>query len=190
MLESCRSSESGPAQAGPNPKSPESTTCFARPLHGKDSYLAHVGIRDVSMWSETVTLAIPFSVIRYLYSDPALNTFSSVKSASETHLCIGSIPIRFFIQSGYEPTVFPVSHARQKLLVLLTKKTFRDKLAIKQKLALIGSSPLNNVIELGCRRLPMPTSWKVSLLGLLCLTPPSKWGDSTKPCSASSEAPH
>ena len=47
-------------------------------------------------------------------------------------------------------TVFPVSHAYQKLLVLLTNKTFRDKVAIKQNLALIGSSPLNNVADLSC----------------------------------------
>jgi hypothetical protein len=47
VLESCRISESGPAPAGPDPTSPESTTCFARPSHGHDSYLAHVEIRDV-----------------------------------------------------------------------------------------------------------------------------------------------
>ena len=104
VLESCRISESGPALAGPDPTPPESTTCFARPLHGHDSYLAHVGIRDVSMWSELVT--IPFSVIRYLYRDPVLNTFSSVESAPETHLCIGSIPIQFFIQSYIYNSVY------------------------------------------------------------------------------------
>ena len=87
VLESCRISESGPAQAGPDPTPAEPTTCFARPLHhdGHDSYFAHVGIRDVFMWSELVT--IPFSVIRYLYRDPVLNTFSLVESAPETHSC-------------------------------------------------------------------------------------------------------
>ena len=39
VLESCRISESGPAQAGPDPTSPTSVMCDARPLHGNDMYL-------------------------------------------------------------------------------------------------------------------------------------------------------
>ena len=79
VLESCRISESGPAPAGPDPTPPESATCAARPSHGCDTYLAHVEIRDVVHVVRTRDHP-QFSVIRYLYRDPVLNTFSSVES--------------------------------------------------------------------------------------------------------------
>jgi hypothetical protein len=64
-------------------------------------------------------------------------------------------------------TIFPVSHAHQMFLVLLTNKTFHDRLGIKQSLAIFGSCPLNNVANLGCVTQEITTAYILDSIRVL-----------------------